>query len=128
MVDQDLMVECNKHYITQLLDNLISNADKYGKNSLIEISLRRMNSIMVEFKITDHGIGIPKKELSDVFKSFTTSSKTKTPAGGRGLGLALCQKVIDAHQGKILAESDSENGTTFLFVIPFNYHYKGTEI
>ncbi len=79
---------------------------------------------MVEFKITDHGIGIPKEELSDIFKSFTTSSKTRTSAGGRGLGLALCQKVIDAHQGKILAESDNENGTTFLFVIPIHYHYK----
>ena len=127
-IEPNLMVECNEYYITQLFDNLISNADQYGNNSIIEISLRKMNSIMVEFKITDHGIGIPKEELHNVFKSFTTSSKTHTQAGGRGLGLSLCQKVIDAHQGKILAESDSKNGTSFMFVIPFNYHYKGVEL
>ena len=127
-IEQNLIVECNEYYITQLLDNLIINADTYGKNSVIEIHLKKMNSIMVEFKITDHGIGIPQEELNDVFKSFTTSSKTRTPAGGRGLGLALCQKVIEVHQGKILAESDDTNGTTFLFVIPFNYHYKDPEL
>ena len=123
-IDPNLIVECNEYYITQLLDNLIINADKYGKNSLIEVSLRKMNSIMIEFKITDHGVGIPQEEIHDVFKSFTVSSNTKTPAGGRGLGLSLCQKIVDVHKGKILAESDKKNGTTFMFVIPFSYHYK----
>ena len=51
--------------------------------------------------VQDDGIGIPEQELLDIFDPFTVSSKTKTPADGRGVGLALCKKVIDAHNGII---------------------------
>ena len=87
-----------------------------------------MNAIMVEFKIKDHGIGIPKEELRSVFNSFTTSSKPHSTAGGRGMGLSLCQQVVEAHQGKIIAESNITDGTNFIFVLPFSYHYKNVQI
>ena len=62
---------------------------------------------------------MPKEELQDIFGVFVVSSKTRTPAGGRGVGLALCKKVIEVHGGKIFAENDDNNKTTFLFTLPF---------
>ena len=48
------------------------------------------------------------------------SSKTQTPAEGRGVGLALCEKIIKVHHGKIWVESDGNTGSTFFFVIPLH--------
>lgn len=123
-VQDDLFVSCDEYYIKQTIDNLIINAINYGKDSNITIILRNIQPMLldefaeVEFSVIDHGIGIPKEELYNIFGSFIVSSKTHTSAGGRGVGLALCKKVIDLHKGKIWAESDGSNGAIFSFTIP----------
>ncbi|MEM6338830.1 MAG: ATP-binding protein, partial [Pseudomonadota bacterium] len=71
----------------------------------------------VEFEITDSGIGIPEEEIKEIFDAFTVSSKTKTPAGGRGVGLVLCKATIEAHGGSISAESKGGRGAQFRFVL-----------
>jgi len=58
------------------------------------------------FSISDEGIGIPPDELDEVFEEFTVSSRTQSFAGRRGVGLAVCKKVIEVHGGKIKAESN----------------------
>ena len=55
-----------------------------------------------------------------IFNTFTVSSKTKTPAGGRGIGLALIEKIIKIHDGKIWAESDNYSGSSFYFTVPIS--------
>ncbi len=117
-IDKDIMAYCDEYYITQAIDNLISNANKYGKGKSIKISLHKKEDGNIEFAIADKGIGIPKDELMKIFDKFTVSSKTRTPAEGRGVGLALCEKIIKLHKGKIWAESDGDNGSTFYFTIP----------
>ena len=117
-IDKDIMVYCDEYYITQAIDNLISNANKYGENKPIKISLHEKEDGNIEFAITDKGIGIPRDELMRIFDKFTVSSKTRTPAEGRGVGLALCEKIIKLHKGKIWAESDGDSGSTFYFLIP----------
>ena len=72
----------------------------------------------IEFSVQDDGIGISENELLDVFGTSVVSSKTKTSAGGRGFGLALCKKVIEVHKGEIWARSDEIKGVTFYFTIP----------
>ena len=72
----------------------------------------------MEFAIKDQGIGIPKHELFDIFGAFVVSSKTRTPAGGRGVGLALCRRVMELHGGDIIADSNGKKGATFTFTIP----------
>ena len=69
------------------------------------------------FNIADEGVGIPLNELENIFDEFTVSSRTKTPAGGRGVGLAVCQKVIEVHGGSIKAESNGDIGATFKIVL-----------
>ncbi|NDB85845.1 MAG: ATP-binding protein, partial [Alphaproteobacteria bacterium] len=67
--------------------------------------------------ISDQGIGIPKNELYEIFEPFTVSSKTRTPAGGRGVGLAVCKKIAEVHGGSISADSNGDLGASFTVVL-----------
>jgi signal transduction histidine kinase len=116
-IEPNIKISCDQHYITSTIDNLIINAIAYSKNGKITTKLNKI-ATDVEFSIQDEGIGIPKDELHDVFGAFVVSSKTRTPAGGRGVGLALCKKVIELHNGKIWAESDDKKGAIFKFTLP----------
>lgn len=118
-IEEDLLVNCDEHYITSTLDNLIVNAISYSKDGRITIKFKK-NKDLVKFKITDEGIGIPQKELYSIFGTFTVSSRTKTPAGGRGLGLALCKGAIEAHKGQIWCKSNGKKGSTFSFTLPID--------
>jgi len=104
--------------MAQAIDNLISNAAIYGKGKPITINLSKISDNNIRFEITDQGIGIPQDELVTIFNTFTVSSKTKTPAGGRGIGLTLIEKIIKLHDGKIWAESDNYSGSSFYFTLP----------
>lgn len=116
-IEDNINIKGDKYYLAQLIDNLIINAISYCQKGKIHISLKR-NSSNIEFNINDEGIGIPVNELYDVFAEFTVSSKTKTQAGGRGVGLALAKKVVDVHGGSIRADSDGHKGTTIIFTLP----------
>ena len=116
-IEDDLLVNCDEHYITSTLDNLIVNAISYSKDGIITIKFKKNNDL-VKFQIADEGIGIPQKELYSIFGTFTVSSKTKTPAGGRGLGLALCKGAVEAHKGQIWCKSNGKKGSTFSFTLP----------
>ena len=111
---------CDEHYITRTIDNIIINAIQYCPEGQITIKLCKNQGGELEFSVKDEGVGIPKEELSDIFGVFVVSSKTKTPAGGRGIGLALCKKVIKAHNGEIWAKLNPDKGTTFVFTLPLN--------
>ena len=118
-IEDNLLVNCDEHYITSTLDNLIVNAIAYSKDGRITIEFKKNNDL-VKFNITDEGIGIPQKELYAIFGTFTVSSRTKTPAGGRGLGLALCKGAVEAHKGQIWCKSNGKKGSTFTFTLPID--------
>lgn len=116
-IEDNVIVSCDKHYIQSTLDNLIINAIKYSQAGRITIRLKK-DKHKVRFSIKDEGVGIPKSELKNIFDPFVVSSRTYTPAGGRGIGLTLCRKAIELHDDKIWAESDGEKGSTFFFELP----------
>ena len=97
---------------------MIINSISYSTDGKITIKLIKDQN-RVEFSIADEGIGIPEEELHSIFGAFITSSRTKTPAGGRGVGLALCKSVIEAHQGQIWCRSNGKKGSKFVFVLPY---------
>ena len=68
--------------------------------------------------IADEGAGIPEGEKEEVFGKFVQSSKTKTGAGGAGLGLAICRGIVEAHGGRIWVENRQPKGAVFSFSIP----------
>ena len=120
----------DKERIEQVLRNLFFNAIKFSfDNSIIIASLKQIKnsdgSGSINFTITDSGVGIPEEELESIFDPFTQSSRTKTAAGGTGLGLSICRQIIEAHQGKIWANNNLENGSSFHFSIPITQSANG---
>ena len=104
--------------LAQVFENLFTNAIKYAPGSPIDILLNQMgNRIVVSF--IDHGPGIPKDSLPLIFERFYRVRGEKTVTG-TGLGLYICKQIIQAHRGKIWAESTPGHGTTFLIELPIN--------
>jgi signal transduction histidine kinase len=118
--EQPVKVIYDRNKIFQVLVNVLGNAVKFtppGKNIVFDIYRDDK-----EFKVTvtDQGVGIPEAELEDIFKKFVQSSRTKTDAGGTGLGLNICKGIIAGHEGKIWAENNAEGGATLSFAIPLS--------
>ena len=103
--------------IAQVFDNLFTNAVKYAPGSAISVLLQQVHEKMVvQFK--DYGPGIPQESLPLIFERFYRARSEK--ATGTGLGLFICKQIIDAHRGKIWAESTLGQGTTFFIELPIN--------
>ncbi|MGZ9224560.1 MAG: GAF domain-containing sensor histidine kinase [Anaerolineales bacterium] len=104
--------------LAQVFENLFTNAMKYAPGSPIIVLLNQVGqSMLVSF--TDHGPGIPKESLPFVFERFYRVRSEKSVTG-TGLGLYICKQIIDAHRGKIWAESLPDQGTTFFIELPIN--------
>jgi len=102
--------------LAQVFENLFTNALKYAPGSPIDILLRQVgNNIVISF--IDHGPGIAKESLPLIFERFYRVRCEKTVTG-TGLGLYICKQIIQAHRGKIWAESTPGHGTTFLIELP----------
>ncbi|MCD8378397.1 MAG: hybrid sensor histidine kinase/response regulator [Candidatus Gastranaerophilales bacterium] len=103
--------------IKRVLNNLISNAIEYSnKNGIIDIILEKEGKNFI-FTIQDYGIGIDLSNKGNVFDEYVTFSKQQKRTGF-GLGLNICQKIVEAHNGRISISSLPETGTTITFSIP----------
>ena len=102
----------------QLFQNLIGNAIKFHseKPPAIAISTDRKNNDWL-FMVKDNGIGIPSDAKNKIFVIFQRLH-SRDKYVGTGIGLAICKKIVEHHNGKIWVESNSSNGSTFLFTIP----------
>ncbi|CAM3808603.1 cell wall metabolism sensor histidine kinase WalK [Alkalicoccus chagannorensis] len=112
-------VQGDRDKLTQLLDNIISNAVKYSpEGGTITISLKvEQNRIVTS--IRDEGVGIPKENLHHVFDRFYRVDKARSRnLGGTGLGLAIAREIAVAHGGTIWVSSEWGRGTTFSFSLP----------
>lgn len=102
--------------ITQVFDNLFSNAIKYASGSKISVVVKEhKGSLLVIF--SDRGPGIPKAYLPYIFERFYRVPGERTSKGS-GLGLYICNQIIMAHHGKIWVESELKRGTTFYIQLP----------
>jgi two-component system NtrC family sensor kinase len=124
VITRDPMPElfCDETQILRLFQNLISNAVKFCDKSTpnIHLSAKKQNSPEDWlFSVRDNGIGIEAEYKDNIFKIFhRLHSRRKYP--GTGIGLAICQKIIERHEGKIWVESQPDLGSTFFFTINTN--------
>ena len=112
-------VEGDEGQISQLFHNLLTNALKYRKREVapeVHVSARRTADEWI-FSFRDNGIGIAKENLEQIFVIFKRLHK-KTEYPGTGIGLALCQRIIEGRAGRIWVESTPGAGSTFYFTWP----------
>ena len=117
------MLKIDKNQIVQLFQNLIGNAIKFrgAEPPRIHITAERQPNHWV-FSIQDNGVGVPKDQQARMFALFQRLH-TRQEREGYGIGLAICKKIVERHQGRIWVDSDLENGSTFYFTIPTNYDF-----
>jgi signal transduction histidine kinase len=122
-------IEYDSQKIEQVLHNLVSNAIKYTPTGGAIIVQARKVALVIEegqqpqdfmmVSVFNSGQGIPKEELPTIFdryRNVVTDSKDKKKT--TGLGLTICQRIIEAHNGKIWVESELGKGATFFFALP----------
>lgn len=126
-LENDLMVVGDRRKLYLVFENLLSNALKYTPDMGKVVVSAHKNEQNVSVIIRDTGIGIPVEELENIFDTFYQlenvryhhTSRHEFMGGGTGLGLSMCRGIIQAHQGKIWAESDGENrGSAFYVTLP----------
>ena len=111
-------VSADKFYIGQVLDNLVTNAIRYGKEGgIVKIDFRDMlDKILIE--VEDNGIGIAKGDAPRVFERFyRTDTGRSREQGGTGLGLAIVKHIIEAHGERVSVRSELGVGSTFTFTL-----------
>lgn len=115
-----VLVEMDKDKITQVIDNIVSNALKYApQNSEITIRLKEEEEGIRVF-ISDQGLGIPREQQSKIFDRFYRIDKARArKMGGTGLGLAIAKELVQAHGGEIGVDSIYGYGTTIFFTLPY---------
>lgn len=114
------IINANHTLLSELFYNLLANALKYTDktNPLIEVGYKG-NANENIFYVKDNGIGIRKDHHEEIFEMFRRLHPRSLYAG-TGIGLALCKRIIEAHNGKIWVESEENKGSTFWFTIPAN--------
>jgi signal transduction histidine kinase len=126
------IIDGSKAELTQLFSNLLSNAIKFrnpGQGPVIKLSTRKLSrneklerKLNVErnyflFEVTDNGIGFEPEYTERIFVIFQRlNGKSEYP--GSGIGLAICKKIVDNHQGLISAKSQPGSGATFTIILP----------
>lgn len=104
-------------YLKRIFVNILSNAIKYSyENGTINVSLEEIDN-KIKIMIKDTGIGIPKKDLKNIFERFYRSDLSRNrETGGTGIGLTITKALVEAHGGTIKIESEVDNGTNVIII------------
>lgn len=111
-------VEADREKIKQVVMNLLNNAVTYNRpGGTITLRGRSTHKQMI-IEVGDTGVGIPPDALPHLFEKFFRVNGAEQAVPGRGLGLAICKRIIENHRGRIEVRSQMEKGTTFLVYLP----------
>ena len=118
-VEPKIHVFADKNMLQLVLRNLISNSVKFTpENGLVKVTAE-LNGTDIVLCVEDSGVGIPKDIQNNLFKLDTHHSQKGTAnEEGSGLGLILCQEIIEKHNGSIWVESEINKGSKFFFTLP----------
>lgn len=112
---ESMDIETDDARLQQVLINLLINATKFTSQGSIILELRKQSEQELLFSVTDTGCGIPKEKQAAIFRRF---EKLNENAQGSGLGLSICQLIIEHIGGKIWIDSDYTGGSRFFFTHP----------
>ncbi|MFV8373289.1 CheR family methyltransferase [Flavobacterium sp. LB2P6] len=117
----------------QIILNLVSNAVKFTSEGKIEVNINLLfedeEKVIIEFAVTDSGIGIPEDNIDLIFENFQQAANGASSLyGGTGLGLAIVKQLVTSQGGNIRVKSKINEGSTFSFTLPFQKTKIPTEL
>lgn len=115
-VEEGVIGRCDETAMEQVLENLLSNAIRYGCGRPIEVGLSR-NGEQAELSVRDEGIGIADADHAQIFERFRRLHRNDT-SGGFGVGLWITRQLVQAMQGEIAVSSSPGAGSTFAVTLP----------
>lgn len=118
--DSQIWVDVDTSKLTQVLDNIMNNAIKYSPDGGVITARLEDHQTEVVLSIADQGLGIPNKDVTQIFDRFFRVDKARSRAqGGTGLGLAISKEIIERFGGRVWAESTEGSGSTFFVALPY---------
>ncbi len=112
-------IEIDGTRIAQVLENLITNANKYAPDTPVTIQVRQEGN-RLRVNVIDQGPGIPTEHIPHLFERFYRIPETSSSVRGTGLGLYICRKIIEAHGGEIGVDTKPGQGSNFHFTLPIH--------
>jgi PAS domain S-box-containing protein len=113
-----IIIEADRTYLELVMENLLSNADKYSPaHTEIEVVLR-VDDVEARVSVLDRGIGMGEADTDKLFTPFYRADSAKSHANGIGIGLAVCKRVIDSQGGRIWARPRDGGGSELAFALP----------
>ncbi len=110
-IDNNIIINLNSALIIQLVENLLSNADKYGReNGIINVKLCSEKDKII-LSVRDNGIGISEADLPKIWNRFYRADASRSETEGFGLGLSLVKKIAEIHSAECIAESEIDKFT-----------------
>jgi signal transduction histidine kinase len=115
----NVVVMADRIRVNQALNNLIVNAVKFSPNGgTVRVTLTA-DSEQVQVAVTDEGIGVPSDKLDRIFERFyQVDGSSRRRFGGTGIGLALVKRIVEAHHGRVWAQSGTDHGSSFFMAWP----------
>ncbi len=125
---EDREVLCDARRVYQVMQNLVTNAIKYAPEGGRVTLSGRFAARELVVSVADEGVGLPAREVDRIFDRFhRVGGEISRLVGGTGLGLAISKGLVEAHGGRIWAESEGEGkGSTFRFTLPVNQRAEAT--
>lgn len=117
--NEKCFIHGNERLLQSAIENAVRNAVKYTpENSAVEVSLKMVNE-MSEITVKDHGKGVAEEKLKDLFRPFYRAEEARErKSGGVGLGLAITERAVKAHDGEVFAENAEGGGLTIKIKLP----------
>lgn len=111
--------------LNQVLTNLLGNAVKFTRKGYVKLEIKVLESnnesVVLQFVVSDTGIGIPKEKLNVIFQEFSQASyDVNLEYGGTGLGLTISQKILQMHKSELHVKSEEGKGSEFSFTLNYN--------
>ena len=118
-LQNDIVIEGDYLRLREVFDNLISNAIKYSRESDGIITLNaQVDSAKITIAVQDNGQGIPKNKIQYIFDEFYKADESRHDFESIGLGLSICQRIVNYHGGRIWVESKGVgHGCTFFVLL-----------
>jgi signal transduction histidine kinase len=113
-----VVIEADRTYLDLLIGNMLSNADKYSpRGEVIEVMLSADRD-EAQVSVLDRGIGLTEADAERIFTPFYRSASAKRHASGMGIGLAVCQRIVEAQGGRMWARPRAGGGAEVGFALP----------